>query len=181
MAMALYQLPFHYTAGPNPFLVNDPTSPHPMFKVRQMQAGELVLMSVPQDSLKCMGMGIINRVTFMPYPIPTQFVLTSDEVYKIKTTTAAYNQILAGLATHFEIGLVDMNSKLTDIQKGIVWDGVKLNTKFVTGGAFSLDGIHLNPRGCAVAANYFIDAINAKYGSTIPQVNITSYPGVTFP
>jgi hypothetical protein len=181
MAMALYQLPFHYVAGPNPFLVREPNSPHPMFKVRQMQPGELVLMSVPQDSLKCKGMGIINRETLMPYPIPTQYVLTGDEVSKLKTATTEYNQILAGLAGTFKLGLVDMNSKLYDMQKGIAWDGIKLSTKFVTGGAFSLDGIHLNPRGCAVAANYFIDAINAQYGSTVPQVNVTNYPGVLFP
>jgi hypothetical protein len=180
-AMKLYQLPYVYVKGANPFLVADPTSPHPMFKIRQMQPGELVLMTVPQDSLKCKGMGIINPETFYPYPIPTQYVLTANEVSNIKNATYAYNQIIAGLAKTFDLGLVDMNTKLTEMQKGIVWDGIKMNTTFVTGGAFSLDGVHLNPRGCAVAANYFIDAINAKYGSTIPQVNITNYQGVVFP
>lgn len=181
-AMAnLYQLPFRYQLGQNPFLVADPTSPHPLFKVRQMVAGEYVLLSVPQDSMKCFGMGIISKLTFMPWGIPSQYALTADEVAKVKDATTQYNQIIAGLATNFDLGLVDMNSKLMDIQKGIVWDGIKMNTKFVTGGVFSLDGVHLNPRGCAVAANYFIDAINLKYGSTIPQVNITNYPGVIFP
>ena len=181
MAMQLYQLPYVYKAGPNPFFVADPTSPHPLFKLRQMQPGELVLLSVPQDSLKCKGMGIINPETFFPYPIPSKYVLTADEIYKIRTSTAAYNQILAGLAANFKLGLVDMNTKLQEMQKGIVWDGIKMNTTFVTGGVFSLDGVHLNPRGCAVAANYFIDAINATYGSTIPQVDITKYNGVVFP
>ena len=177
----LYKLPFVYKLGANPFLVADPSSTHPMFKVRQMQPGELVLLSVPQDSLKCFGMGIISRLTFMPWGIPSQYVLTSDELYKIKNATYAYNQIIAGLAGQFNLGMVDMYSKLTLLQRGIVWDGIKMNSAFVTGGAFSLDGVHLNPRGCAVAANYFIDALNAKYGSTIPQVNITNYPGVIFP
>lgn len=181
MAMALYQLPFVYKEGPNPFLVAEPNSPHPMFKVRQMQPGEFVLLTVPQDSLKCKGMGIINRETLYPYPIPTQYVLTADEVSKITSATSSYNQIIAGLATNFGLGLVDMNAKMAEMQKGIVWDGIKMNAKFVTGGVFSLDGVHLNPRGNAVAANYFIDAINAKYGSTIPQVDITKYDGVIFP
>jgi hypothetical protein len=74
-----------------------------------------------------------------------------------------------------------MNAKFEELQKGVVWDGIKMNAKFITGGAFSLDGVHLNPRGCALAANYYIDAINQKYGSTIPHVNITDYPGVIFP
>jgi hypothetical protein len=181
MAMTLYNLPFHYSAGPNPFLVADPTSPHPYFKVRQMQPGEMVLLTVPQDSMKCFGMGIIGRLTHIPYPIPKQFILNLDDIAKLKAATAAYNQIIAGLAANFKLGVVDMNTKLTQLQKGIVWDGITLNTTFVTGGAFSLDGIHLNPRGCALAANFFIEAINKQYNSTVPYVDITKYPGVIFP
>jgi hypothetical protein len=182
MAMTAYGLPFTYKVGLNPFLIPDPSSPHPMFKVRQMKPGEFVLMTVPPDSLKCMGMGIINAMTKMPYPIPVKYVLTEDEVYNIQTATAAYNQIIIDiLAKQFNLGVVDMTAKLRDLQKGIVWDGIKLNTQFVSGGVFSLDGVHLNPRGCAVAANYFIEAINARFGSTIPQVDITTYQGVIFP
>ena len=177
----LFMLDFTYQLGANPFLVEDTTSTHPIFKVRQMKPGELVLLSVPQDSLKCYGMGIISRITSMPWGIPSRYVLTEDEINNIKVATAAYNQIIGGLAATFKIGLVDLNAKWVELQKGIVWDGIKMNTKFVTGGIFSLDGVHLNPRGCAVASNYFIDAINLKFGSTIPQVNITKYPGVIFP
>jgi len=180
MGMALFQLPFVYAAGPNPFLVADPTSTF-YFKVRQMVPGELVLLTVPQDSLKCRGMGIIDKFLLRPYPIPKQFILNLDDVSKLQTATAAYNLIIAGLAANFKLGVVDMNTKLTQLQKGIVWDGIALNTTFVTGGAFSLDGIHLNPRGCALAANFFIEAINKQYNSTIPYVDITKYPGVIFP
>ncbi len=181
-AMAnVYQLPFVYHIGANPFLVADPTSPHPYFKVRMMKPGELVLLTVPQDSMKCFGMGIISRLTFVPYPIPKQFILNLDDIAKLQTATAAYNLIIAGLAANFKLGVVDMNTKLTQLQKGIVWDGITLNTTFVTGGAFSLDGIHLNPRGCALAANFFIEAINKQYNSTVPFVDVTKYPGVIFP
>jgi len=170
-----------YKLGQNPFLVDDPTSTHPVFKVRFMQPGEMVLLSVPQDSLKCGGMGIISRYRQVPFPIPSQFVLTQDEITAIQTATAGYNEVLSGLADVLYLGLVDMNARFKELQKGIVWDGVKMNSAFVTGGAFSLDGIHLNPRGCAVVANYFIDAINNQYASTIPHVDITQYKGVTFP
>jgi len=182
MAMKLYGLPdTNYVAGPNPFLIPDPTSLHPYFKVRQMKPGELVLMTVPQDSMKCYGMGIIGRLTHYPYPIPKQFILTLDDIGKVQAATVAYNQILTALAANFKLGVADMNSKWKELQKGIIWDGVKLNSTFVTGGAFSLDGIHLNPRGCALAANYFIEAINKQYGSTVPYVDITKYPGIIFP
>jgi lysophospholipase L1-like esterase len=128
-------------------------------------------------------MGIIDRVKKVPYPIPKQFILNLDDIAKLQSATAAYNQIIPALAAHFNIGVVDMNAKLKEMQNfpGIAWDGMTLNTTFVTGGAFSLDGIHLNPRGCALAANYFIDAINKQYNSTIPYVDVTKYPGVIFP
>ena len=181
MAMALYQLPFTYTLGQNPFLIDDPSAPN-MFKVRQMKEGELVLLTVPQDSIKCYGMGIISKLTFMPWGIPSQYVLTEAEINNINTATDAYNQIITqNLAPMFNLGIVNMNTVLEYLEGGIIWDGIELNTKFVTGGAFSLDGIHLNPRGCAVAANYYIRAINDKFGSTVPEVNIGSYPGVIFP
>jgi hypothetical protein len=162
-------------------MVPDPTSPHPYFKVRLMKPGELVLMTVPQDSMKCYGMGIINSLTHYPYPIPKQYILNLDDISQLQAATIAYNQIITALAANFKLGVVDMNTKLKELQKGIVWDGITLNTTFVTGGAFSLDGIHLNPRGCALAANFFIEAINKQYGSTVPYVDITKYPGVIFP
>jgi hypothetical protein len=180
-AMNYFQLPFKYHAGNNPFLVADPTSSHPYFKVRQMVAGEYVLLTVPQDSLKCGGMGIISSTKLTPYPIPSQYVLTSDEVAKIKEATTAYNQIIQGLATTFDLGVVDMNAKLAELQKGITWDGVNLTTTFVSGGAFSLDGIHLTSLGNAFAANFIIEAINSKYGSTIPYVDVSKYHGVLLP
>ncbi len=184
MAMTtMYHLPFHYVVGPNPFLIADPTSTHPYFKVRQMKQGELVLLSVPQDSMKCMGMGIINAVTHMPYPIPGVYVLTETELAQIKGATAAYNAIIDTMAANRHIGVVDINTTLKALnsQAGIVWDGVHMTSKFVSGGAFSLDGIHLTPRGNAVSANCFIDAINQRFGSTIPYADITDYPGVIFP
>jgi hypothetical protein len=180
-AMSLFQLPFVYQVGPNPFLVSDPTSPHPYFKVRQMQPGEMVLLTVPQDSLKCGGWGIISPWALVPAPIPNQYILTTAEVAEIETAVTQYNEVIKGLATANGLAVVDMNQELKDLQTGLVWDGVKMNTKFITGGAFSCDGIHLTPRGNAMAANFVIDAINAHYGSTIPHANITKYQGLIFP
>ena len=64
---------------------------------------------------------------------------------------------------------------------GIQFDGVKYTATFVTGGSFSLDGVHPTGRGYAILANEFIKAINAKYSSTLPLVNVNKYSGVTFP
>jgi len=176
----IYKLPFVYQLGPNPFLVGDPTAPY-FFKVRQMQPGELILLTVPQDSMKCYGMGLIHAITHVPWPIPNQFVLTQDEINNIEVAVAGYNQIIAGLAQTHGLALADMNAKMKNLQGGIIWDGIKMNTQFVTGGVFSLDGVHPNSRGYALITNYFIEAINAEYGSTVPFVDITKYSGVLLP
>lgn len=81
------------------------------------------------------------------------------------------------------LAYVDANTKMNELggQSGIVWDGVRYSAKFVTGGAFSLDGVHLTGRGYAIIANEFIKAINTKYKSTLPQVDPNKYSGITFP
>ena len=42
------------------------------------------------------------------------------------------------------------------------------------GGLFSLDGIHPTRTGQAVIANAFIDAINTRFGESIPRVDIAT-------
>jgi hypothetical protein len=64
------------------------------------------------------------------------------------------------------------------VKSGIIVDGTGINPTYISGGAFSMDGVHLTPRGNALAANGFIDAINAKYGSNIPKLAVTAYDGV---
>lgn len=180
-AMALFQLPYVYQVGPNPFLISDPTSPHPYFKVRQMQPGEMVLLTVPQDSLKCGGWGIISPWALVPAPIPGQYILTADEIAVIQDATTQYNSVITSLAALKGLALVDMNARLKELQTGMKWDGITMSTQFITGGAFSCDGLHLTPRGSAMAANFIIDAINTQYGSTIPHASITNYKGLIFP
>jgi hypothetical protein len=74
-----------------------------------------------------------------------------------------------------------VNAFINKVKTGILYNGVGINASFVSGGAFSLDGVHLTPLGNALMANEFIKAINSKYGSTIPQIDATKYRGVAFP
>ena len=91
------------------------------------------------------------------------------------------NTKIKALADAKGLAFVDVAEKLITAKTGLVFDGLKLNTKFVTGGLFSLDGVHMNAQGAAIVANYFVDAINAKYGASIPKAEVTSYPGILFP
>lgn len=122
----------------------------------------------------------INGVTI---PLPDQLVLTKAESAKVLTAIQAYNTSIASLASSYGLALVDANSVMATLNStsGIKYDGVSYSAKFITGGSFSLDGVHPTGRGYGVLANEFIKAINSKYGSTLPQVNPNNYTGVAFP
>lgn len=160
-----------FQLGQNPFIIADASAPGGR---RKILSTEYVLLSVPQDSLKCykMGSGI---------PIPNKYVLTASEISLIKTATDNYNAKLKSAALSHDLAFVDANAFLKSALTGLTFDGIKVNTVFVSGGAFSLDGVHLTPLGNALLANEFIRSINAKYSSTIPLVDVTKYHGVIFP
>lgn len=116
-------------------------------------------------------------------PLADQLVLTKTEVAKVQAATEAYNTAIKGLATSYGLAFVDANAKMIELNSasGIQWDGVKYTSTFVTGGAFSLDGVHPTGRGYAIIANEFLKAINLKYKSNLPMISPNSYNGVKFP
>src|SRR5206468_2572653 len=117
--------------------------------MRKMNQGEYILLSLPQDPLKCGGWGSMK-------PIPNQFVLTADEVTQVHSAINAYNSKIMATAVKYVLAWVDMNGLMKSAQKGIVYNGVGLSAQFVAGGIFSLDGVHLTPMGNALLANEFI-------------------------
>jgi len=162
----------YFKIGSNPFLIADPSAP---YGIRLMKSDEHLLLDTPLDSVKCDGLGSYYK------GIPNQYVLTETEISNIRAAIANLNSIIQAAATANGLAYVDVNSFFNNLQTGITYNGVAMNAQFVTGGTFSLDGVDLNPIGQAMLANQFIKAINAKYGSTIPQVDATQYSGVVFP
>ena len=162
-----------FSLGQNAFVIADAASPGGL---RQLQAGEKILLSIPQDSLRCQQSGWGTRK-----PIPGSYVLDHNEVSNILAATEGFNATIASLAAAKGLALVDMNEKYKTLILGLVFDGMKFNTRYITGGAFSLDGVHLSPRGNAIVANFFIEAINAKYNAQVPLVNVGDLPGIVFP
>jgi lysophospholipase L1-like esterase len=172
-----------FSAGPNPFMVSDATLPLPApFNVRPMVQGELFLLTLPTDSLP-MGMGSVNPFgeNIVPWGIPSQYVLLSNELAEINQAVGAYNEIIAGLATQFNLALVDMNAKFETVAtQGMEVDGIMFTTDFITGKTFSLDGVHMTAQGYSMTANFFIEAINDKYGAGLTTVSPRLYPGIYY-
>jgi hypothetical protein len=163
----------HFTAGQNPLVIQAPDAQHP-WGVRQIKSTELVLLSMPQDSLKCAGWGSQK-------PVPASYILDNAEVAAITTAVGNYNTKISELISGQEIALVNMYDVMKNLNAGFVFDNIKINPKFVTGNFFSTDGLNPTPIGSAMLAYYFIEAINAKFGANIPQVVVSDYPGVTLP
>ena len=160
-----------FQAGYNGFVIEDAGAPGGMRKIQQ---GEMVLLSVPQDSLKCAGWGSMK-------PIPDQYILTATEIANATNAITAYNTKLQSAAAAMNLAFVDVNAFMNTLNTGIMYNGAGISTQFVQGGAYSLDGVHLSPKGHALLANQFIKSINAKYGSAIPAIDATRFRGVVFP
>ncbi len=125
----------------------------------------------PQDPTSINGVAI---------PLADQWVLTPEEQEAIATALSAYNQTIEALAAQYDLALIDCNTFLREVaENGFqLSDGSVLTDAFATGGGFSLDGVHPSPRGYALAANLFINAINAKYGSNLPEVEPLDFTGL---
>lgn len=167
---AYQQLGITFSLGQNPFIVEDAVTHFP----RKMHTDDIFLLTLPSDSLKCYGMGSM-------IPIPHKYILDETEIDNIETAINIYNNVILNLANSYGLAYIEMFDLMTDLENGIITNGVTLTTEFVSGNAFSLDGIHLTPMGYAYIANQFISGINAKFGSTLPLVSITDYQSVVLP
>ncbi len=139
------------------------------------------LIRLPFQSAGLFGTGTIPYGLDPRNPIANNWVLDKDEVARVKDYVNSYNSTIKSLANSKGLAIADTYTYLNLVKAGVAIQGININSAFITGGAFSLDGVHLTPRGNAVIANVFIDAINGKYASTIPTIDITKYRGVKFP
>ena len=181
IAMETYGLPYriNFQLGPNPMIIFDVDMPLPpefeQFKFRQITENELVLLTLPQDSLKCAQWGTAK-------PVPHQYVLTEKEVAVVRNTMNAFNSVIKKAADEYDLAFLDVYSIIKKAaNQGIAADGITFTSAFITGNTFSLDGLHLTPQASAMVANYVIEAVNQKYNSSIPMVNVTEYSPIVLP
>ena len=158
----------------------DPQTAALLGQLRQVKSDDLVVLTAssvlgtvpdPSNPLGIVGVSL---------PLPNSLVLSSTEQARVATAGASYNAIIEGLAAANELGYGDMKSALAEVAaNGAFYNGGVLTSTYVTGGAFSLDGVHPSPRGYAFTANTIIDVINTTYNASIPKVDIGTYGTVT--
>ncbi|MCL5029370.1 MAG: SGNH/GDSL hydrolase family protein [Bacteroidetes bacterium] len=117
-------------------------------------------------------------------PWPDALILDASEINTAKTSTAAFNAAIAAVVAKYpnQFALVDINSifnniRAHDFSGGTVYNGVRFFTSYITGGLFSLDGVHPTDQGQAIIADEFIKIINSKFGANYPLVDVASIPG----
>lgn len=182
----------------NPILISDETltdlSPYmsgpaaallPYARARQTTSTDLITLSAGAVIGTCVG-GNPQAVNGITIPLSDQYVLIPSETTEILTRTAEFNAVIAAAvsANSTKLALADVNTAFTNFvsTQGAMVNGILLTPSITPPYAgFSEDGVHPNGRGYAFLANIFIDAINTKFGSTIPKANITHYRGTRTP
>jgi hypothetical protein len=145
-----------------------------------LQPGDLVLLSA-SSTIATTGTGIpaggynyLNpSVPSNGQPLTENFILRSAE---IPPTLIEVDEINTAIQTEVAarpyVALVDVNQLFRDIHNsGLTLGGTRYTSEFITGGIFSLDGIHPNDLAHALIANTLIDAVNLRFGASIRRVN----------
>lgn len=142
---------------------------------RQATAEDLVVLPARTFIGSVVG-GNPTQINGVSVPLADNWVLSKDEIIELKTATDAFNAAIQSIASTKNLAFVDANALLSQVSNGgITKDNVTVTSNYVTGGAFSLDGVHPSPRGYALIADEFFKAINATYGSNFKGVNIGTY------
>jgi len=114
-------------------------------------------------------------------PLHNSYVLDASEAQVVQEGTIMMNGIIEEIAAERNLGLVDMYAFFNELQEGMPFEGIDMSSVLVSGGAFSLDGLHPCDRGYAIIANAYIEAINERFDANILTINITQYPCVVVP
>lgn len=169
---AYAQLPhIQFETGNNAFLVADEEHEAGF---RHLTSDELVLLTLPLQKVEEEGWGTA-------VPIPQEYYLSEEQIIEVQEAVTAYNDVIKTAANQQGLAYVDVHTLLSESESGIYFDAIAFNNQYISGGVFSLDGVHLTARGNAIVANEFITAINSTYNASIPRVLVGDFKGILFP
>lgn len=121
------------------------------------------------------------------YPVLDQHVIIPAERDQIVAAMQGYNTVVKQVAdaNPDRVAYADINLSLQNLISGEIKpfaNGVTITPNInPPTGIYSEDGLHPNSRGYAFIAGEIIDAINTKFGSTIPKPNIANYGATGLP
>ncbi|PVX45697.1 GDSL-like lipase/acylhydrolase family protein [Flavobacterium sp. 103] len=168
-----------FVAGNNAVVIVDSyltnLSAYGLPSYRQVTKEDLVVLTARTFIGTAVG-GDPTKVNGVSVPLADQWVLSKDEIKEVQIATDAYNKTISAIAESKGLAFVDAKSAMMQLSTtGVRFGNYHMTAAYVTGGAFSLDGVHPSPRGYAYIANLFVNAINAKYGATLRNVDLAQY------
>jgi lysophospholipase L1-like esterase len=151
--------------------------------VGQLQPGSLITLGA--SSLLAQGFGIpsalkpildpTNKLPLFGTPLPDAVILTPAEQTVLVQRIADYNTAIAAAATARNIPVADIKGLFDRFATGLNVGPFHLTSDFITGGIFSLDGVHLSDIGYTLFANEYIKAINSGYGTHVPLASVATF------
>lgn len=175
-------IPFFKTFVPGTIRLSDGVQVPLLGPDGALSATDLVLLTA-KDSLAIgtgFAVGSYNYVNPTApgngRPLLNSQVLNTTEQQAISTAWTGMNAAVDSVSSRPFVVEVDLSGLLVDVAaNGLQLGSTHYTTSYITGGLFSLDGVHPNSLAHALAANHMIDAVNAKFGSTISRVNMSQY------
>lgn len=185
-----------YTAGQNAILIKDETltdlTPYmqgpyaglqPYAMARQTKSTDIIPLSAGNILGKEVAPGQILGISV---PVDDQYILIPSESQLIAERLAAFNGVVtAFVASNLNrLALADVNQAMKNFvtARAAVANNITVTPNInPPTGIYSEDGIHPNSRGYAFIANIFIDAINAKFGASVPKANLANYGATGLP
>jgi len=151
--------------------------------VGQLLKGSFV--TLPAGSLIAQGFGIPpqlkqildpgNKLPLFGTPLPDAVIITPAELATLTQRIADYNAVIIAAAAKRNIPVADIKGLFDRFATGMNVGPFHLTSDYITGGIFSLDGIHLSDIGYTLFANEYIKAINSGYSTHIPLASVATF------
>jgi len=148
------------------------------YEIRAATAADLLLLSlnVAQIGKQVSTAHGLQYYGLSPYaPIENKWILDVNEKAITSDYISAYNTSIRTLASGKSLALFDAYVFFNEVKNGSTVQGITVSSNYLTGGLFSLDGVHLSPRGNAILANNYVAVTNAKYGTALKEAKLSDY------
>ena len=128
---------------------------------------------LPEGSVTGVPAMFLVKLGLLPSTVfsDPNYALDPAEQQIISNHIAVLNDVIRSTVLARNMALVETHGIFDYLSdSGLNLFGVNLTTRFL-GGLFSLDGVHPSNIGHGLAAFFFIEALNQKYGAGIPQID----------
>ncbi|HWS73384.1 MAG TPA: SGNH/GDSL hydrolase family protein [Thermoanaerobaculia bacterium] len=146
--------------------------------VGQLPPGSFVLLSALskiQSGFGLPGVAPFNALPNAGKPLSDNDTITPAEMTTMLARVNEYNGVINEAAAARNIPVADIKGLFDTFASGKLFVGpFNLTSSYITGGLFSLDGVHLTDIGYTLFANEYIKAINRGYDAGIPLASLTT-------